>query len=253
MLSLARRHWAYVWIPLVTAFMWFSTLLSMLITWLCTGRPHYVSMDGSVPYISDIGADILKPWFIIGCSFTGVGFTLSLAIERILRHKGRLVPNMRTREKVFSVLSTIAAGIGGAGLILLSVFDTKRHSTLHRLFLLIFMVGVAFSALFTCIEYWWLAKDFKDAREIRIAYLAKAIIAILLVLLAIAFGIALYKSTDVGGYLEWTISFCFTLYLLTFYFDLRQSKGIETGALRSNTFLMRATRGRYTPPAPAVV
>lgn len=63
-----------------------------------------------------------------------------------------LVPNMRTREKVFSVLSTIFAGIGGAGLILLSVFDTKRHSTLHRLFLLIFMVGVAFSALFTCIE-----------------------------------------------------------------------------------------------------
>lgn len=127
-------------------------------------------MDGNVPYISDIGADILKPLFIVGCCFTGVGFVLSLTVERILRHNGRyvvlfratypktysglfrLVPNMRRREKVFSILAIISAIVGGAGLILLSIFDTKRHTTLHRLFLLIFMLGVAFSALFTIVE-----------------------------------------------------------------------------------------------------
>lgn len=41
MVSIRHRHWLYVWIPLVTAFMWSGTLLAMLITWLATGRPRY--------------------------------------------------------------------------------------------------------------------------------------------------------------------------------------------------------------------
>lgn len=59
---------------------------------------------------------------------------------------------MRRREKYFSVLAVLGSVVGGAGLILLSVFDTKRHQNLHRGFLLMFMVGVALSAIFTCIE-----------------------------------------------------------------------------------------------------
>lgn len=49
-------------------------------------------MDGSIAYISDIGADILKPLFIVGTCFTGVGFVLTLIAERLLRHEGRSVP-----------------------------------------------------------------------------------------------------------------------------------------------------------------
>ena len=64
----------------------------------------------------------------------------------------RLLPNTRTREKVFSSLSILGAFIGGAALILLSVFDTKRHMVAHRLFLLIFVLGVSLSAIFTVIE-----------------------------------------------------------------------------------------------------
>jgi len=109
-------------------------------------------MDGTIPYISDIGADILKPLFITGCSITGIGFFLSLLIERRLRHTGRLEQEWRTRERVFGWLSVGSAFIGGCGLILLSVFDTKRYTTEHRLFLLIFILGVGFSAIFTCIE-----------------------------------------------------------------------------------------------------
>lgn len=59
---------------------------------------------------------------------------------------------MRRRETVFSVLAVLGSVLGGAGLILLSIFDTKRHPSLHRVFLLLFMVGVALSAFFTCIE-----------------------------------------------------------------------------------------------------
>lgn len=66
-----------------------ATLWALLITWLASGRPHYVSQDGSIAYISDVGADILKPLFIVGCVSTGLSFFLSSAIERTLRHQGR--------------------------------------------------------------------------------------------------------------------------------------------------------------------
>ncbi len=59
---------------------------------------------------------------------------------------------MRRRERVFSCLAILGSFIGGCGLILLSIFDTKRHPTLHRVFLLVFIVGVALSAIFTVVE-----------------------------------------------------------------------------------------------------
>ena len=51
-----------------------------------------------------------------------------------------------------SVLAIIWGAIGSAGLVLLAVFDTVRYETTHRTFLLVFMLGVALSAIFTVIE-----------------------------------------------------------------------------------------------------
>jgi len=226
-----HRHWQYVWLPLVSALVWFGTLWAMLIVWLALGRPRYPSQDGSIAYISDIGASPLKPLFIAGCSITAVGFFFSLAVERFLRHAGRLVAHMRRRERIFGILAMLGSFLGGLGLILLSIFDTKRHTSAHRAFLLVFMVGVALSAIFTIIEYYWLSKDFPEVRRLQYAYIAKAIIASILICLAIAFGVALYNSTNAGAVLEWTIAFGFTFYLLTFFHDLRLSKGIAQGEL----------------------
>lgn len=165
----------------------------MLITYLAQGRPHYPSEDGSIAYISDIGADILKPLFITGCAITALSFFLSLTIERWLRHSGRyvsvffsspfvflslglgvffvsatvsffsqdvadcnckfsLVPDMRRRERVLACFAILGSFIGGLGLLLLSIFDTRRFPSLHRVFLLVFIVGVGLSAIFTIIE-----------------------------------------------------------------------------------------------------
>ena len=66
-----------------------GTLLAMLVTWLAQGRPKYVSQEGSIAYISDVGADFLKPLFVAGCAITAVSFFLSLSIGRWLRHEGR--------------------------------------------------------------------------------------------------------------------------------------------------------------------
>ncbi|KAI5889011.1 uncharacterized protein SCHCODRAFT_02357467 [Schizophyllum commune H4-8] len=244
-----RHHWYYVWFPLVAAFAWFATLWALLITWLASGRPHYVSQDGTIAYISDVGADILKPLFVTGCCFTGIGFVLSLAAERWLRHSGRLAPTMRKRERVFSILAILGSAIGGAGLILLSIFDTKRHTTLHRVFLLVFIVGVALSAIFTIVEFRWLSKDLPYLQKLKTSYIVKAIITSTLIVLAIAFGITMYWSNDVGAILEWTISFLYTFYLLTFFFDLRASRHVGKGELlylkqRAETGLSHAVHAR---------
>ncbi|GJE94770.1 Frag1/DRAM/Sfk1 family protein [Phanerochaete sordida] len=224
-----HQHWLYVWVPLVTAGVWFGTLLAMLITYLAQGRPHYVSEDGSIAYISDVGADILKPLFVTGCAITFIGFFLSLVIERWLRHSGRLIAEMRRRERVFSILAIIGSFIGGLGLLLLSIFDTKRHPSLHRVFLLVFIIGVGLSAIFTIIEYRWISHDFVELRKLKFAYIIKGVIAAILIILAVVFAITLYTAQNVGAVIEWTIAFGYTFYLLTFAYDLRMAKGVHRG------------------------
>lgn len=93
------------------------------------------SSDTSFRYISDIGASYLKPLFVVGSVITGLGFFLTILAERILRERGRLLPNFRRRGAVLGVISCIFALIAAAGLSLLAGFDTLRHSSLHRLFL----------------------------------------------------------------------------------------------------------------------
>lgn len=106
---------------------------------------------------------------------------------------------MRKRERVFGSLSVLFAFIGGCGIVLLSIFDTVHHTTLHRLFLLIFIVGVGLSAIFTVIEFRWISNDFRDVKTLRRGYWAKGIIATILILCAIAFAATLYYVADVGG------------------------------------------------------
>jgi len=127
---------------------------------------------------------------------------------------------MRTRERVFAALAIAGATLGGVSLILLSIFDTARHEKAHRSFLLIFMVGVAISALFTVLEFRWLNKHYADSRRLHYSYIAKAIIVFVLVALSIGFGGSLDKRHEAAAVLEWIIAFGFTFYLLTFVFDL---------------------------------
>lgn len=49
------------------------------------------------------------------------------------------------------------------------------------------------------LQYYWLSKDFAEFRKLQYAYIAKAVIALTLICLAIAFGVALYNSKNAGG------------------------------------------------------
>lgn len=137
--------------------MWLATLITMLVVWnvQTPKRPHYSSMapEQTIAYISDIGAQGLKPLFITGSVITTIFLDLSLLCERWLRHSGRLAKNTTIIEKVVSWLSLIAAAAGTVGLIGLSVRDTLRYPTEHNKFLAAFIVGYVVSAIFVCWEY----------------------------------------------------------------------------------------------------
>lgn len=115
----------------------------MLGYWLSEGSPSYpwMTQGQNVAFISSIGAEqsVGYPLFIAGSTVTVVVFSLAFISERWLRHRGRLTRNYSTAEKVLSVFAIIFALIGAAGLILLTIFDTARHNTLHQSFLGVFM------------------------------------------------------------------------------------------------------------------
>ncbi|KAJ5424521.1 Frag1/DRAM/Sfk1 [Penicillium cf. griseofulvum] len=93
----------------------------------------------TIPYISHIGAEGIKPLFIAGSAVTVVFMDLALLSERWLRHAGQLARNKGRFDKTCAVGSILFSIAGAVGLILLSVFDTKNHNKLHHGFLGMFM------------------------------------------------------------------------------------------------------------------
>jgi len=90
-------------------------------------------------YISDIGAHELQPLFIAAGTVTVVTFTLTFVAERWLRHRGRLVKNDSTAQKILSGFAIAFALIGMIGLIILTCLNDVEHGTAHDICLVIFM------------------------------------------------------------------------------------------------------------------
>lgn len=197
-------------------------LITMLVYWSLTGRPHYVSMSEgqTIPYISDIGADTLKPLFITMSAVVVVSFDLAFIFERWLRHAGRLTPNTSIWQKIYSGCALVAAIAGAAGLILLSVFDTRRHNRLHNIFLAVFIIGYIISAIFICWEYQRLGIHYRQHSVLRISFWMKLFFILAEVALAIAFGVTSRKHIfNVAAVLEWVVAFLFGFYVISFFVD----------------------------------
>lgn len=93
-------------------------------------------------YISHIGAEGVKPLFIAGSAVTVVFMDLSLLAERWLRHSGQLLKNKGRFDKACAIGSIVFSITGALGLILLSIFDAKRHQHQHYGFLVMFMLVI---------------------------------------------------------------------------------------------------------------
>lgn len=172
----------------------------MMIVWLAQGQPKYTSMapNQRIAYISDIGADVLKPLFITGAALTGFFLFLSLLS---MRRNHALIHRL---ERTLDILSVLAGLIAAVSILLLAIFDTRRHPSLHKFFLLMFMLGVIFSALFTTIEYRRLGRTFTEHPILKISYRFKQAIVCADIALSIGFGVTMYrKLNDVAAILEW--------------------------------------------------
>jgi len=213
---------SYWFLPLFAGLVWLGTLLGMLLTWVVEGEPHYSEMGATqhIAYISDIGASWLKPLFIAGSAVMVVVFDLAFISERWLRHKGRLAKNYGWGEKVLSICATIFAIIGAAGLILLSIFDTKQYPSVHDAMLVVFIAGYIISAIFICAEYQRLGIHWREYSVLRISFWIKLCFIFIEVALAISFGVLEYQGHyNKSAILEWTISLIYIFYVWSFVID----------------------------------
>lgn len=235
------------WIfPALSSMMWLGMLLGMLISWGVDGEPKYPSMEAgqSIAYISDIGAFRLKPLFITGSVITTVFLDIGFLAERWLRHTGRLARNTSTSQKVLSLLSSIFAIAGAAGLILLSIFDTYHHPRLHDGFLLIFIAGYVISAIFICAEYQRLGIHYRNHRILAISFWIKLVFIIVEILFAIVFvSTSFTHHRNVAAIFEWIIAFVFTFYVLSFVVDLLPSVRTKHHIPQGHKAMMAAEQG----------
>lgn len=180
-----------------------------------------MSASQHIAYISDVGAQELKPLFIAGCVITTVLLDISFLADRWLRHRGRLVPNSTRGEKILSGLTIFWALIGTIGLILLSIFDTARHPRLHDLFLGFFILGYLLSAIFVCWEYQRLGIRNPEHNVLAISFWIKLAFVLVTVALAVPFvvltALGIYNPAAI---LEWVIALVFSFYVFSFYVDL---------------------------------
>ncbi|KAK1594813.1 Frag1/DRAM/Sfk1 family protein [Colletotrichum navitas] len=214
-------YWIF---PIISGLVWLGMLLGMLLYWIIdTNRVVYPSMTPpqTIAYISDVGAYYLKPLFITGCVITAIFLDLSFFSDRWLRHRGRLVPNTSTGEKVLYGFTIFFALVGTVGLVCLSIFDTYRHKNLHLLFLLLFMAGYLLSAIFICWEYQRLGIKYPEHPSLAISFWIKLVFIIVEVALAVAFIVCNFRETyNTAAVLEWVVAFIFSFYVFSFTVDL---------------------------------
>ncbi|KAI0154183.1 hypothetical protein GGR57DRAFT_467488 [Xylariaceae sp. FL1272] len=219
-------YWVF---PIISGVAWLVTLLTMFIYWKATNK-NFPSQHGDIPYISDIGASRLKPLFIVGAVLTTVFLDAAFISDRLLRHKGRLVPNTSLGEKVLSGLSLIFAAVGTVGLTFLSGFDVAHYQTLHDSFLVLFIGGYLFSAIFLCWEFQKLGKKYRQHRILRASFWVKLAFIIVEVALVVAFVVFSYKKDyNHAAIFEWTISLVFTFYVMSFIIDLWPAVATKQG------------------------
>lgn len=213
-------YWVF---PVLSGFSWALTLFVLFVYWLANCRPRYASMDPtqSIPYISDVGATSLKPFFITGCSLTSVFHVLTLVSEIWLRYTGRLQKNTSLGQKILIWLSLLFAVNGSSGLILLSIFDTLRYHRLHNIFLVLFITGLILSAIFICWEYQRLGMHFREQYMLRFSFWVKLVFVLVSLGLVVAFAtLSFRREFNAAAILEWIIGLFFSLYVFSFVIDL---------------------------------
>ncbi|KAL3703052.1 hypothetical protein TMatcc_010240 [Talaromyces marneffei ATCC 18224] len=163
------KRWAFI-LPTITVASWLGS-------WFASGQPRYVSEEDTqtIAFISDIGAQHLKPVFIAGASISMTTYIPSLIVYFYYMSPAR-VPLSSSSESItranslpptsiystpppsslasqhhlqqeekwhqsllsqigIPLLSILFSLIGATSLVLLTIFDTARYTSAHQLLL----------------------------------------------------------------------------------------------------------------------
>lgn len=103
-----------------------------------------------VPYLSDIGANEMKPLFMTGFTLSAIFFSLGLTVDRWVV---ALSLDYITRwQRVRSSLMIICVWLGSAFLVLMTAYDTTGTHWIHIIFLAVFFFKYAGLASTFCWE-----------------------------------------------------------------------------------------------------
>jgi hypothetical protein len=132
-------------------------LIIFLATWAHEHHVRYPSQETNqkYPYISDIGAQTLKPLFIAGCTFTAILLNATLSASLWRRRCSLSVIDQSIQILVLSILEMATSFLGTVGLISLSIWDTWRYPRAHKIFLGLFVIGYLLNAVVACVGYYW--------------------------------------------------------------------------------------------------
>ncbi|KZF20069.1 hypothetical protein L228DRAFT_285445 [Xylona heveae TC161] len=208
--------------PFIAGTAWIGTLLTLLIYWLAHDRPRYPGQTNPyVAFISDIGASSLKPLFITGAAFTAVSVIGTAFSVSFVRHDrkiygvGDISPSLH--NKVLSALSVLFAIGAGICYVLLAVYDSHRHTTVHRRYLSASLIQTALSSICIAIGYVAPARKTSKYRSLRQwCRLSNALVVIECCLGVPFFVLQWISYYRVAGILEWIMGFVFGLYLWAF-------------------------------------
>ncbi|OWZ77709.1 hypothetical protein C365_03463 [Cryptococcus neoformans Bt85] len=230
-------HAPYIVLPILATTVWFGSLTALMMLWVDAGKPRYDPAVASIAFISDIGG-ANEGLFLGICVVVIILYFSSVCLIRWLRWKGRLPENIGRKEKIYGYLAIFFCFVGCAGLFVLAKWNCYDYPTVHWDGTLVFIIGVALSAIFQTLEVWQLNKGHEERKHLkRNTYFKLAIVAGD-VILATAFG-ATYmychgKATATNGHtsfqcddvsskaaiLEWAIAYGLNLYFLTLAADL---------------------------------
>ncbi|KAJ5976986.1 hypothetical protein N7501_000328 [Penicillium viridicatum] len=207
-------------LPAIAASTWLAMLLAMLGHWTMIGEPRYGLMKPgqNIPFISDIGAQELKPLFMIG-SITTV-LLINLSFYKHVQNKS-YISKLCTHGSFFFTV------VGSTGLIMLSVLDNIAHHFMHDVCVTIFIVGFLLSAALMCLDYIYLgiAHALREPM-LMTSFVIKSSFIVVELALIIVFRVTEhthYQHNNTAATLEWVIAFVFTGYILSLIVDLMPS------------------------------